>query len=238
MSGITNALKKIYEILKGIKTAIEGIGTVDDADDGWKKVSNTWAYASASTITVPAGATTKYQKGDRIKLVQLDTVKYFVLTAVADSLLTILVNTDYVLANETITNTRYSHELNPVGFPDWFTCAAPTWSMINSIDDGSGNQPANHISFEQRIVGNTLYGRLLTGECLKSTTGTYGKFTPPVAITESNRTCIGTSYIREGGTDYVGVTMVYSNLLYFTVHASIPDNTTLATVAMDYNYEF
>src|ERR1035437_3000227 len=33
--------------------------------DGWTPVSDSWIYASASTITVPSGAASLYQKGDR-----------------------------------------------------------------------------------------------------------------------------------------------------------------------------
>lgn len=213
--------------------------TLDDCNNGWSKVKDTWAYASAATITTQPGSLARYKKGDRIKIVQSGTVKYFVLTVVADALLTILVNTDYVLANETITDAWYSHELNPVGFPDWFACAAPTWSITSSIDNGSGAQPENHVIFKQRVVGNTLSGYILTGSCYKSSAGTYGKFTPPVSMIDMNdRTCIGISYIRSNaGTDYTGVVMSYSDIPYFVVNASIPDNTQLDTVSMAYSYE-
>ena len=42
---------------------------------GWTSVADSWTYASATTITVPTDATTKYQAGDKIKLTQT-TVKY------------------------------------------------------------------------------------------------------------------------------------------------------------------
>ncbi len=44
--------------------------------DGWQPANETWTYASATTITVPSGAASKYAKGDKIKLTQT-TVKYF-----------------------------------------------------------------------------------------------------------------------------------------------------------------
>jgi len=90
-------------------------GTVD----GWISANETWTYASASTITVPTGAASKYAVGDRIKWTQT-TVKYGVIVTVADTLLTIAVNTDYVVTNAAITLNYYSHELSPIGYPHWF----------------------------------------------------------------------------------------------------------------------
>lgn len=88
-------------------------------NDGWISAGETWTYASASTITVPSGAASKYSKGDRIKFTQT-TVKYGVIVAVADTLLTIAVNTDYVVANAAISANYYSHESSPIGYPHWF----------------------------------------------------------------------------------------------------------------------
>lgn len=87
---------------------------------GWSLANETWTYASASTITVPSGAASKYQVGDKIKWTQT-TVKYGVIVAVADTLLTIAVNTDYVVTNAAISANYYSHEANPMGFPSYFS---------------------------------------------------------------------------------------------------------------------
>ena len=209
---------------------------VDDSSDGWKEVSETWAYASASTITVPLRLTTKYRKGDRIKIVQNGSVKYFALSGSATGVLTILVNTDYVLANAAITHVWYSHELNPVGFPDCFTCAAPIWE---NIDDGSGGQPAAN-KFFQKIIGKTLHGRIITGTAYKSVgAGNYAKFAPPVAFaTLPNRTCIGSSLIRVGDdSDLIGVCQVFDAKVYPVVQSSMAENLELDSVSMDYSYK-
>jgi len=86
--------------------------------DGWNSADETWAYASATTITVPAGAAAKYSVGDKIKLTQT-TVKYFTVTAVADTVLTVTGGTDYTVANAAITANYYSKG-NAVGHPEWF----------------------------------------------------------------------------------------------------------------------
>lgn len=94
---------------------------VDDKD-GWKLAAETWAYASATTITVPSGAASKYSIGDKIKLTQT-TVKYFYITAVADTVLTVTGGTDYTVANATISANYYSKDQSPVGFPGGFVLA-------------------------------------------------------------------------------------------------------------------
>lgn len=99
--------------------------------DGWNSVADTWTYASASTITVPSGAASLYQVGDKIKFTQT-TAKYAVISAVADTLLTIIVNTDYVVANAAITSPCVSRMENPFGWPSSFayTPTGPTGATI------------------------------------------------------------------------------------------------------------
>lgn len=88
--------------------------------NGWQLVSDTWAYASADTptftITVPSGAASLYGVGMRIKLNQT-TDKYFIITAVADTVLTVYGGTDYTLANAAISSVYVSLMKAPLGFP-------------------------------------------------------------------------------------------------------------------------
>jgi hypothetical protein len=88
--------------------------------DGWISANETWTYASATTITVPSGAASKYKKGDKIKITQSSTTKYFYIITVADTLLTVTGGTDYTVANSAISNNYYSHAQNPMGFPAYF----------------------------------------------------------------------------------------------------------------------
>lgn len=88
--------------------------------DGWVGISASWTYASASspeyTITVPSDATTTYQAGDKIKLTQ-GSVKYFIITKVAATVLTVYGGTDYTLANSAISAISVSRVKCPFGFP-------------------------------------------------------------------------------------------------------------------------
>ncbi len=100
---------------------------------GWISAWETWTYASATTFTIVWDLTTKYQRGDRIKLTQT-TVKYFTVLKVAygaSTTVTVTGGTDYTLANAVITDNFYSKELSPQGYPDWFNYT-PTWTGFSA----------------------------------------------------------------------------------------------------------
>jgi hypothetical protein len=141
---------------------MNGVGnwvSISVASDGWVDAAESWAYASATTITVPSGAASKYAKGDKIKITQT-TVKYFYIVGVADTTLTITGGADYTLTNAAISANYYSHASSPVGFPDVFSLGAPTWfaSAVNFT-----NQPTTN-SWFMFIRGNicTVFGLALT----------------------------------------------------------------------------
>lgn len=87
---------------------------------GWSEITDTWAYASATTITVPSGAASLYQKGDKLRLTQT-TVKYFYIVGVADTVLTVTGGSDYTVANAAITDIAISRASDPFGFPGYFS---------------------------------------------------------------------------------------------------------------------
>lgn len=89
------------------------------AQIGWCDIDELWAYASASTITVPTDATTRFQVGDKIRLTQT-TVKYFYVIAVAATTITLSGGSDYTVSNEAISSIAYSRCERPFGFPQIF----------------------------------------------------------------------------------------------------------------------
>ena len=101
---------------KAIKTYVTNNGA---PANGWI-TAGTFTYASADAptyvITVASGAASIYNVGDRIKLTD-STVKYFIITAVADTSLTVYGGTDYTLSGGAITLPFYSHQKAPLGFP-------------------------------------------------------------------------------------------------------------------------
>ena len=116
---------KLNEDVAITATATELNAQILASNDGWIDANESWAYASASTITVPSGAAAKYAKGDKIKLTQT-TVKYFYVVGVADTVLTVNGGTDYTVANAAITLNYYSHATSPIGFPSKFTTGTNT----------------------------------------------------------------------------------------------------------------
>lgn len=107
----------------GVKWAAAASGT---PTDGWvDDTARAWTYVSASTFTVTGDQTAIFQKGTRLKFTQT-TVKYAVVVASAFgavTTVTIAVNTDYTIANASITANYYSYVENPRGYPDWFAYA-------------------------------------------------------------------------------------------------------------------
>lgn len=120
---IDNANIKSGAAIAGSKIADASVdvGTKASQWDGWIAVSDNWSYASATTITVPTDATTKYSVGDKIKLVQSAATKYFYVTAVSSTVLTVTGGTDYTVANSAISGIYYSKVETPLGFPGWFS---------------------------------------------------------------------------------------------------------------------
>jgi hypothetical protein len=82
----------------------------------WVPSNESWAFASASTITVPSNATLKYQIGDILQLTQSATVKYFTVIGVTATVLTVSPLLGVTLANSAITANSYAHT-TPFGAP-------------------------------------------------------------------------------------------------------------------------
>jgi hypothetical protein len=126
-------------------------GSTQLSKDGWVVVLNSWTYLSATTITVPSGAASIYSVGDKIKLTQT-TVKYFYVTSVADTVLTVAGGSAYVVVNAAISAIGYSKLSSPVGFPKWHSLTFPSWAASGT---GFTNDPTGTIEF--RIDGAMLW---------------------------------------------------------------------------------
>ena len=129
------------------------------AVDGWISANQTWTYASATTITVPAGAVAKYQKGDKIKLTQT-TAKYFYVVGVADTVLTVTGGIDYTVANAAITLPYYSKVSNPQGHPGWFNYVPTVNGAGGSIGSYTYTNSICGFSINGRVVHYVVNGRV------------------------------------------------------------------------------
>jgi hypothetical protein len=82
--------------------------------------------------------------------------KYYVVVAVAATLLTVLVNTDYVVANSAITDVAYSFIENPFGYPDWFVWSPTATGFSGSpTTDGSIRITADTAFVHVRVDGTS-----------------------------------------------------------------------------------
>lgn len=162
------------------------------SDSGWREVTDSWAYASATTITVPTDATTKYSVGDKIRLTQSAAVKYFYVTAVAATVLTVTGGSDYTVANSAISAISYSKAESPLGFPDWFNYT-PTWANLTV-----GNATVTALF---SMSGKTVTGTISYIHGTTSSVGASPTFTLPVTASSrySNTYSLGTVYMEDSG---------------------------------------
>lgn len=137
--------------------------------NGWTPVTGTFAYASDSTITVSSGGASVYNIGDRLKWVTAtgSTQRYGTVVGIADTLLTIAVNTDHVLANEVWTLPYYSHQASPVGCPHQFNYQ-PVWTCASGTQPSLGNGTlTGSFSIDGTLVNSAIYIKM-------GSTTTYG----------------------------------------------------------------
>lgn len=135
----TPAVEDIIPIVDDVPgTPITKKVTVQDLlsvfSDGWTPAGETPTYNAVNKITVASGAATKYAVGDKLKFTQHSVVKYAVVITVADTLLTIATNTDFVVENTgtyAITLFYYSHQASPIGYPQEFSYTPALTNISN-----------------------------------------------------------------------------------------------------------
>ena len=178
--------------------------------DGWVSAGETLTYASATTFTTASAALAgTLAVGDKIKLTQT-TVKYFYVTGISGTTITITGGSDYTLANAAITLPYYSHETTPFGFPDYFNWT-PTWAS-------DGTQPAivngTYVA-NFAMHGKTVVARMKVtfGSSTTFGTGVY-TWTLPVTSGETSSAFIPVGTWTSTGV-FMGLTTVSSSTTVF-----------------------
>ncbi len=115
---------------------IDALGS--EATNEWLLVDEAWSYLGTATITIPSGGTTRFQKGDKIKI-DNTTTKYFYVTSVTSTQLTVTGGTDYTVANVAITNIYVSRASHPFGFPGRFNYTTTVGSSAGTFTLGTTN---------------------------------------------------------------------------------------------------
>lgn len=137
-------------------TAALGAATKSYVDSDWTPVTETWAYASATTITVPTGAVSRYQQFDKIKFTQSGAVKYGIVLVVADTLLTLLTSATYPVTNVTISSVSISRKATPFGFPTSREAWRQIYALASNVVYTEGTQ--GYFLDENGRVEATLFG--------------------------------------------------------------------------------
>lgn len=92
----------------------------DALSTGWQTGPGTWTYSSADSptfvLTTSVDLSSFIGVGARIKLTQ-STVKYFIVTAISSTTITLYGGTDYTLTAAAITSPYFSIMKAPIGFP-------------------------------------------------------------------------------------------------------------------------
>lgn len=222
-----------------METKLKSQAINTELNNGWIFPNIIPTYASASTMTVPSGAASIYQKGDKVRFKQGAGYKYMYIIGVADTVLTLTGGSDYTVDNSGITDFYYSHQENPLGFPGWFNCAAPSFDLT-SIDNGSGGQPTG-VSSVFRCFNNIIQLRIMIGgTVLKVGTTKNFNFTIPATLPNlsgNDLDCLGSVYF--GGIDKVGVTVRKSTTsIYFVSPDNLTDDVPLPSTNCDATYYF
>lgn len=230
---LDNANIKSSAAISGSKLADNSIdlGTKTSTWDGWIAVTDSWSYASATTVTVPSDATTKYSVGDRIKFIQSATTKYFQVTAVASTTLTLTGLSGVTVANAAISSIYYSKSFTPTGHSLAWQSWTPTWTNLTV---GNGTQSAAYIQ-----IGKTVHFRV--GVVFGSTTsvgGTVSLNYPVTAAAYSGSATVQTLgnaqfYDQSTGAVNKGIFVYNSttagNAQYFNVSGSLIVATNMGT---------
>lgn len=191
----------------------------------------TWAYVSADAptfvVTVPTDATTKFSVGMRVEITQT-TKKYFIITAVAATSITLYGGTDYTLTNDAITAVRYSTQKAPFGFP----LDPAKWSVtMNDASERTQATPTSNVWYNLGTTNSQItvpigswnvdYAVTIFGTCASSAYGLY------TALSTSNSSVSEPNFAtRSGGltttTQYYTVKKSYtvtvaSKTLYYMI---------------------
>lgn len=157
------------------------------SSDGWNADTNTWTYLSASSFKVPGDKMAIFTKGTRLRFTQSGTVKYATVVSSSysspDTTVTIIVNTDYTIANAAITANSYSY----INSPDW-----PGWFNYTTTFTGFSADPGLGAS-RYKTEGNICFVNHYTNSAGTSNATNF-KFTLPVDAAGVSANALASTY--------------------------------------------
>ena len=139
--------------------------------DGWTLATDSWTYASATTITVDSGAAAIYSIGDKFKLTANSVVLYGYIIGIADTLLTVIGD---ALTNHAFSATYYSKAATPLGFPFYF-------QFTSTVTPGSGSFTTVSGTVDYFITGKEIFVEVYITITTNGTAASYIQCTLPIA---------------------------------------------------------
>lgn len=120
ISAVESTEGDVASLSTGLTTAEDDITDLQTTLNGWQPISATLTYSSADGHTFVASTsadlTGSIDVGMRFKLTQT-TTKFFIVTAISSTTITLYGGTDYTLANAAVTAPSFSNVKAPLGFP-------------------------------------------------------------------------------------------------------------------------
>jgi hypothetical protein len=182
-----------------------------DFAKGWIEIPDTWTYASATTINVPTNATLLYQKGWGIRFKQGGAYKYGLLGTVAATLLTLIANADYSVANSAITDIAITVDPSQAfGFPEKFNFTSTVTYSGGTTSPTSVTVNSAYWSFVGGSPFVTIQATLVRGAGDR----TFTIFSVPFTIPAFNVPISGTDNITAAGLKTPTACYGHTNSIY------------------------
>ena len=190
---------------------------------GWQTVTETWTRTGNHTFTIATDLTTKYQKGTKIRYKDGGAFEYGVIGAATysapNTTVTLITNTDYLMAAATITDTAISYQAMPQGFPGWFNWdPAPAGAFDARTKLLLGNGVTNSASIGLHVGDSGNSNRLLMN--FNSNPSTQNFNLAGYTYTGGTNTQRGSTWNVPGNEIYLRITRDGSNncSFYFSVN--------------------
>jgi hypothetical protein len=176
LTGLSDNDHPQYLLTTGEAADSAKLGGVNAADyeKGWIPASG-WKIYQTNWVNNVTGAQTLYSVGDKIKLTNDGSTKYFyIISAPTSASLKLVGDTTVGAAGTVLTNVYYSHASNPVGFPQWFD-----YTPILTV---SGGTAPTYATFINRYcqVGKLV---VVTGQWYNASGGTAGAGAAEILVT-------------------------------------------------------
>lgn len=168
-------------------------------NNGWQSLVATVTFASADAptyvVTTDIDCTGFVGLGNRIKLTQT-TTKYFIVTAITTSSITMYGGTDYTLTSDAISNVYYSIQKAPFGFP----LNQDKWSVIVYLE--AAQYQTNPVAYAFYNIGNVSITmpigewKLITNFSVLLQRGSAGSLHSEVMLSNSSTTADAATYLN------------------------------------------